>query len=552
MNARQAVLSIALLAAVLYGGSLANEFVGDDFLVVVNNRFIRSASNLPKLFTRDYITTDDELRYEGLRDIGSGESSYRPVSTFSYFVDRALWGLKPPGWHLTNVLWHAAAAVCLYFLACAWIGPEAALLAALLFTAHPVNAEAVNLVSYREDLLATAFLLASFLFYLKARLRLAVPLYALALFAKESVIVFPALLAAHEWLLAPAPGDRAPRRWLPRVAPYALVACGYAAVWLYFTHDLGNMIAAPHGGWTVHAASILKVFGVYLAWMFAPVNVHVTAPEPGFLAHRLVSIEALGPLALFAAGLWLAWRLRRRSGWISFAILWFYVSWLPVSGILPTRHLIAARYLYLPVIGACLLLGRGLTRMGRIAPLAALVLFGTLTLTRNVTFHSNVLFWNEAARHAPHNPYVGLALAGNLFDKGRPEEAIRYYELAIRSNTDPALAHHGAALCYYRLGQFDKAVEYLRISIRLNPADLETPLHLGAALGRAGQPAESAAVLEDLLRVRPDAPVYHNLGVTYMALGRRQDAIRCWKKALELEPGNKLVKMHLALAENLV
>src|SRR5262249_31144982 len=42
---------------------------------------------------------------------------YQPLSWFSYAIDFAVWGPRPFGFHLTNVLMHSAAAVAMYYLA---------------------------------------------------------------------------------------------------------------------------------------------------------------------------------------------------------------------------------------------------------------------------------------------------------------------------------------------------------------------------------------------------------------------------------------------------
>ena len=151
------ILSISLILIIsiaIYSNTLKNGFVYDDEFTVVNNTLIKNFSNISKLFTKEYFAA-------------SGEMSYRPVVTFTYFIDYALYGLKPYGYHLTNLLLHALNGVILYIFLTLLFKPSQSsifnlqLLISLLFATHPVLTEAVNAISFREDLLC-------FLFYISA------------------------------------------------------------------------------------------------------------------------------------------------------------------------------------------------------------------------------------------------------------------------------------------------------------------------------------------------------------------------------------------------
>src|SRR3990167_5471853 len=97
------VLVVVCLSQFVYLNSLSNQFVYDDEFTIVTNYFIKTWNNLPSLFNKDYFKF-------------SGELSYRPVVTLSYFIDYTLWELNPFGFHLTNTLLHALNSVLLFFL----------------------------------------------------------------------------------------------------------------------------------------------------------------------------------------------------------------------------------------------------------------------------------------------------------------------------------------------------------------------------------------------------------------------------------------------------
>ena len=73
--------------------------------------------------------------------------SYRPLTILSFRLNRNLHELSPWGYHLFNVLAHAAVCVLFtYFSISLLASPTTGLLAGLLFTLHPIHTEAVSVL----------------------------------------------------------------------------------------------------------------------------------------------------------------------------------------------------------------------------------------------------------------------------------------------------------------------------------------------------------------------------------------------------------------------
>ncbi len=156
---------------------------------------------------------------------------YRPLSTLSFALDRALWDLVPRGFQRTNLLTLLFATGCSYGLARAWLGHSvAAGVAALCFALHPAQLEVVPVAARRSDLLAAGLMAAALWAQpleprgSRARLVLGAGLALLASAAKETgVAVLPAIVALHAGLAPQARGRLgfALTRSLPAIAAVA-------------------------------------------------------------------------------------------------------------------------------------------------------------------------------------------------------------------------------------------------------------------------------------------------------------------------------------------
>ena len=142
-------LAVALTALVTYVMTLGYDFAFDDHYVIPAAWQVGAGSPL------------DVLR----APVRAGEVLlvyFRPLTALTYWWDGFLWQGNPGGFHLTNILLHAAVSILVLQVARHLLLPgPGALLAGLLFAVHPIHVEAVAWVQGRVDLLsATGVLLA--------------------------------------------------------------------------------------------------------------------------------------------------------------------------------------------------------------------------------------------------------------------------------------------------------------------------------------------------------------------------------------------------------
>ena len=188
---------IIILTALSYINTLNNSFVYDDNTYVVENRQIRSVSNIPKAFISSYPPDS------------KGQGLYRPLVTVSYIIDYALWGLNPKGFHLANIIFHILTSIIVYLLALEIIKTQwPSAVVGIVFALHPVHTEAVTWVVGRAEVMAGLFYFLAFLFYIKAvnlpffknrQFIFSNIFYFLALLSKEIAITLPILLFVYDY-----------------------------------------------------------------------------------------------------------------------------------------------------------------------------------------------------------------------------------------------------------------------------------------------------------------------------------------------------------------
>lgn len=385
------------------------------------------------------------------------EGGIRPLLKASYLLNWSIAPNAPFGFHLFNLLLHAANAILVFFLARslarryapAW-GESAepfALAVALLFALHPLQSEAVTYISGRSVSLAAFFYLAALLAYIEwagteRGIRLASPLlFICAVATRETALTLPVALLLYE-ALAP---DRAGWRIIfKRQAAHWGILAALAAVvltnknYLYLIRYAFDLRSAAESFFSqIHGvAHVLSHFVLLDGLNIDPDLRTVTAPSPSTLL--LAALLVAPPVAaVFAA---------RKNPLFGFGVFWFYLQLLPANSFIPRTDIANERHLYLPMIGLCIAAGvltmqyRERWRQNRRAVLAGfallLCLLAAFTARRNRAYASEIALWEDTVKKSPlkARPHNNLGYAYYL--AGRREEAEREYRVALERNPD--------------------------------------------------------------------------------------------------------------------
>jgi len=510
--------AIALAAVVLNLPTLHFQFVSwDDSHYVTENPWIRgwTATNLTHIFTQPWFV------------------SYMPLQLVSYVLDYSLWGFKPFGYHLQQLVLHALDSVLAFELVRRLIGRFwLAALAGLFFAVHPAHVESVAWVSARKDVLSALFLIPSVLFYLRARGErslgmkpyvISIVFFALAVLSKVNVVVMPLFLVLVDFETLRLP--RRDGRWWMEVAgskiPY-LAAGGAVSVvnWIvevktqasYAKEPFLYMVLKGRTAWDYlwHATGIPRLNPIYDTPPITTDVISILVSPAGLFF--LPALDRLG------------FRLKNRV--LTFGAGWMFVMLLPAV-FFPVPTYLADRYLYLAVLGFCWLLAAALMEARKPIPLVVTVLvavvitafFAVRADRYNRAWATSESLWSYTLV-ASQDFRAYNNLARERMDQGRWEEALRLFELGSRQSN--VTSWEGLTAVNYKMGRYEEA---------LKANDKSFQLHTVKS--------------QDLIE---EAELHYKRGTIFLALHRTNESIAELQTALRLNPSHAEAKRILGLA----
>jgi tetratricopeptide (TPR) repeat protein len=492
---------VVLVSILVYGNAVQNGFVLDDGPVVLRNPLVHSMDGLWRIFAEPYWPPPSQ------------GGQYRPLGTMSFAIDWVASGGDPRWLHAANVLWHAGAALLVWFLALELLAPAAAAIAALLFAVHPVHVEAVSNVVGRLEPMAAVFVLGALLAHRRKSWWAAV-LFGLGLLAKESAITFVGLAVAHDVLLAGHWRD-ALRAARARYAAYALTTVAYVAVLIAvfqersFTYPAPTFIGASTWERLLTVATIVPH---YVRLLLAPIHL-----SGDYYPQVIVLATGVTPAGILGFALAVALGVAVRRAWrpvpeAAFALVWIPIALAPVSNVFFPSVALAERTLYLASVGACLTLGALAQRVARERATlvigitaAALALGAARTWTRTPVWRSDKSYVLTLLRDHPESYRAHLVAGRVLAAQGQFPAAAEYFETASRLfPRDFTGAHHAAGMAM-RMGRFGRADSLLAVALQAAPGN--ALLLLTRADVRFGMKDDEGAVriARDALAIAPDS-----------------------------------------------
>lgn len=578
-------VAILLLVAATFAvdwPALQDGFVWDDTALVLRDPLIRSWRLVPEGF-RHFLFTD-----------ATASNFYRPVQRLSYTLDYALYAFKPRGYHLTNILLHAAAAVALFFCAQQLIekarpadaakSPLPAWIAAFAWAIHPVHSAAVTYVSGRADVLAALFGFTGL--FLAARAAVAKKpgagewgaalCFLAAMLSKESgamalIIWIAALLFFRDFSRL--------RKWVVFAAAILAVYCG-----MRFSAEKSVPPPGEPVPPAVRPILIARAAAEYAGLLAAPVNLHMErdliAHDRGDLQRTIREARAreyqtlLGLVLISGFVLWLRWT-RWRQPAASFFLIAFFLAYLPTSNLFSLNATAAEHWLYfssafLFVAAALSLEAAPVPRRPMMVALAAWFGFlGARMFLRNFDWKDQRTFLESTAVCGGNSSRTMINRGLLESSEGNQKLAVAFFQCALQQSPGQSFALLGLGSAYFRSHDFEKAraqfeaaeripfvkadaleklavldwqerrenrVDLLREAARLAPKNWEIQKRYITDLDERGETAEAVRELRALLERQPfRADSWEMLGKLLVKIHRPDLAAAAHARAAELD-----------------
>jgi tetratricopeptide (TPR) repeat protein len=576
---RALALALALATVAVLARSAACGFVNyDDQTYVTRNP--RVQVGLTAAGVRWALTTFDA-------------SNWHPLTWLSLQADAALYGLDPRGYHLSNVLLHAAASALLFLCFARMTGAlGTSLFMAALFAWHPAHVESVAWVAERKDVLSGLFAMLSLWSYARYTARPSLAPYlgvagalALGMMAKPMLVTWPfVLMLLDRWPLA---RTATVREKLPLMG----LAAGSALVTLWAQAQGGAVRTLESFPLTMRIANALLAYTGYLRHLFWPRHLAAFYPAQ---PHQVGEFSVLAAALVLAGVTLLVLAQWRPRPYLAVGWLWYVGMLVPVTGLVQVgEQAMADRYTYLPFVGLFIMAAwagaevAAAVRLPRPAvgfAATAVVFACRIAAASQVeTWRDSVTLWThalevtgpnatashslgealmeraqyesarirlaEAARMNPRNELTHYNLGIALTELGRKEEALREFQIALRLNPRNADVYYNLGIFHDRLGERDRARPLYEEAIRLRPEYWQAHINLGADLFHEGRLDDARGHFERALQIkRPCPQALDWLGTIHARLGELPEAVHCYEDALRADPRYAAAREHLRAA----
>jgi tetratricopeptide (TPR) repeat protein len=542
-NRSRRVLGFTLLlvglAFAAYSNSLKAPLVLDDTLNITNNTSLRQ------------LWPPQPARVATMRG--------RPVANFSFALNYAAGGLRVEGYHVVNLLIHAAAGLTLFgiirqtlrlpaladrFAAAADV---LAFAAAALWLLHPLQTEAVTYVSQRTESLMGLFYLLTLYAFIRGStaappnrswLFVAVLSFLLGLGCKEVIVTAPVVLLLYDRTFLAGSFAEA---WRRRRGFYL----GLAACWLVLA---ALMIDFENRGVGLGLGVTPWEYAVTESWVVLRYLRLALWPTPlvfDYGSGVVKSLAEVWPAALLLVALLVGVgvTLRRRPK-LGFLLAAPFLLLGPTSSVVPlAQQPMAEHRLYLPLAALAVLIvvafhlwlgRRGWWLLG-----AVTVGLGAATYQRNAIYADAISLWEDTARKSPGNDRAYQNLGNAYLHAGRMAAAEKAYQTAFTLNRYNPDAINNLGFIYAQTGRIPKAINYFHWAKQLLPNDAEAYYNLGCVFLSEQQLTRAQAEFERALQLNPQhAHAHSNLGTVLSEMGRYGEALQHYSAALRLNPND--------------
>jgi len=588
----QAII-VAALAFIFYINTVQNESAHDDTMVIVQNEYsLEGFAGIPAIFTKDAYDSYYK-QFNSSNQLSGGR--YRPLSIVTFAIEQQFFGAVPPAKmdsflnhpmvfgkhdpheqqfirqmhvrHFINVVWYMlCVVVLLYFLRYIVFksNPIMALLAAVIFTIHPIHTEVVANVKSRDEIMSLLFMCLTFIFAFKYRERkqlkmlvYALVFYFLSFLSKEYAITMLILLPLSFYLFDRESMKKSILATLPFLGvvavyiilrlqvvgeanpdsayeilnnPYAF-AVGYEKIATEIATSLNylKLLLFPHplSADYSYATIPYKDFSNPLVWL----SLVVYGGMIWFMFFFFRKFNAKTPTVSILGLQMPQAKFKNMAGILCFAIAFYMLHFLMICNILfDIGATMGERLIFHSSVGFSIavayFLYRGMEKI-KPEPVGKILLAGFMavvicisayiTIERNTDWKNDYTLFKHDINIVPNSVLVNANVAAALIDHADFEK-----DSAGRA----ADVHEGIAL--------------LNKALYFHPTYVASYLNKALAFFKLQQPDSEIVNLDKVSTMFPNHPklpeMYYNVGVMFYVNKQYDKAADAWKKCLKLKP----------------
>jgi tetratricopeptide (TPR) repeat protein len=572
MNKRSLEIGIGLmllLTFIVYLNHFNNTFHFDDFHTIVNNANIRSLKNVPRFF-KDGATMS----------VLPQNQAYRPVTVTSIAFDYWLAGDYYASYFQTSTfIWFLLQGILMVFLFKNLFDKALqqntntypALIAATWYMLHPANAETVNYIIARADVQSTMLVLLGLVLYIYSPFCRKTYLYLLAIgigvLCKPPAVMFAPLLFFYllyfdaelslSGLFKRANVNQVWTVFLKTLPSF--IFCGV----MYVVVDKMTPKTWEPGGSSPLQYLITQPFVIlhYFAQFILPTG--LSADTDWRLLPSIWDIRffagCLFIVLMIVAAFYSAKNKATRP--ISFGIIWFFLTLLPTSSIIPLGEVLNDHRMYFPFVGLVisvtwsivLVLQKYRNAVNKraivVASVVILALYAFGTYARNEVWHSEESLWHDVSIKSPNNARglmnYGLALLARQDYDG----AENYFNKAAKIAPEYSFLYTNIGLIKEKKGDLTLAENYYKAGIKLGEKYPDPYTYYAAFLIKQFRFSEAEPLLNQAIKI---SPLYifprTYLMQIYSTMGRWDELGKLATETLNISPDNPEILPYLQAA----
>jgi len=408
-------LLILLLSFLIYGQSLHYGYVLDDTIVVDENKFVAKGVN----GIWDILSKETFTGYFGEQKNLVAGARYRPLSLVSFAIEHSIFGKKPGISHFINILLYALCGLFFYrliinlkIIADKNAGIYLALIASLLFIAHPIHSEAVANIKGRDEIMCLLFSLIALFQFIQyydskqlSNIWKASISFFFALLSKENAITYLAIVPLTLVVFRNVTLFSAIRKTWPLLVVALIFLIIRTEVIGYFFNSgvkITDLMNDPFIGMksSEKFATIIFTIGWYIKLLIFPHPLTHDYYPYHVQKMGLTSMPFLISIILILAIIILAYKKRKSQPIFFYCVSYFIITISIVSNfIFPVGTFMNERFLFMPSIGFILLIShygyQSIMNQNRLYQYSSILLFSLLFIGYTFKTVTRVPDWKD-------------------------------------------------------------------------------------------------------------------------------------------------------------